>query len=195
MLDTPHASSAEPHVRRWTRAQYYHMADLGWFTGARVELIDGQVMDMTPQKNAHAVGIGKCDDALRAVFGVEFWIRMHLPLAVDASSEPELDLVVVPGRPRDYEAHPTTALLVAEISDTTVAHDRHKAGLYARAGVGDYWIINVADRQLEVFRNPQPDEWAPFGHQYSEQQVLRAPASIAPLVAPEALIPLKCLFD
>ena len=195
MPDTPHAPSAEPHVRRWTRTQYYHMADLGWFTGARVELIDGHVMDMTPQKSAHAVGIGKCDDALRAVFGAGFWIRIQLPLAVDPSSEPEPDLAVVPGRPGDYEAHPTTAVLVVEVSDTSIDHDRHKAGLYARAGACDYWIINLPDRQLEVFRNPVPDEQAPFGYHYSEHQVLRPPATIAPLAAPRAQITLKCLFD
>jgi len=111
-----------------------------------------------------------------------------MPLIVDPDSEPEPDLAVVTGSPRDYvSAHPRTALLVVEVADTTLALDRQrKLPTYARAGIPEYWILNLVERFLEVHRHPVslPDQPA----RYETIQRLTAADRIAPLARPEASI-------
>ena len=95
------------------------------------------------------------------------------------------------GNPRDYlgTGHPKTALLVIEVSDTTLPFDRNrKASLYAAAGIADYWIINLMDRQLEVLRQPIADASAPHGLTYGQTQILKSGEAIAPLAAPTSQI-------
>ena len=181
-------SIAEPRVRHWTRDEYHHMGKLGWFRDQRVELIEGQIVQMTPQKSVHAVGIGKVDDALRPVFGSGYWIRIQLPLIAGPRSEPEPDVAVVPGRPGDYREHPTSALLNVEVSDTTLGHDRGKAFLYASMDVLECWIVNLVEAQLEVHRDPGPDPAARHGAGYREHRVLRGSEDIAPMAAATAHI-------
>ena len=164
---------AEPTIHRWTRAEYQQMLDLGWFVDRHAELIEGQILESPPMKNVHAVSLKLTEDALVAVFGAGFWARSQLPLAISEFSEPLPDLAVVPGKPRDYAEHPTTALLVVEISDTTLAYDwKQKSGLYAAAGLADYWIVNLVDRQLEVHQGPIPDSVWPCGWRYSQRTIL-----------------------
>ncbi|MBI2370409.1 MAG: Uma2 family endonuclease, partial [Deltaproteobacteria bacterium] len=97
---------------------------------------------------------------------------------------------VVPGSPRDYlDAHPTTALLVVEVADTTLVYDRDlKGSLYARAGIAEYWIVNLTDRALEVYRDPAPSPRARYGSSYQTFQRLSPPDSVSPLAAPWARI-------
>jgi Uma2 family endonuclease len=105
---------------------------------------------------------------LQAAFGAGWEIRGQGPIALDEESEPEPDLAVVPGSFRDYEAaHPSRPVLVVEISETSLALDRvHKGSLYARAGLPDYWIVNLPEHALEVYRDPEPDPAAPFRWRY-----------------------------
>ena len=106
-----------------------------------------------------------------------------------AKSEPEPDLAVVPGPMESYKDHPTTALLIVEVTDTTLRFDRgQKASLYARAGIKDYWIINIQDECVEVLREPVKDTDAPLGWRYKSVVTFRPPATIAPLAKPEAVI-------
>src|SRR5262245_27044206 len=140
---------AEPRTRRWTRDEYYQMADLCWFQDQRVELIDEEIIERSPQRNQHSVALLLVEEALRAAFGNGFWIRTQLPLHLASESEPEPDVAVVPGRAREYHEHPTTALLVVEVSDATLGFDsKRKASLYASAHIADYWIVNLADERL-----------------------------------------------
>jgi Uma2 family endonuclease len=155
----------------------------------RVELIDGEILTMAPQGTRHAVTIRLVQNALGTVFGHEH-VGVQLPLALDPASEPEPDLAVVPGSPRDHlDAHPDTALLVVEVADTTLAFaQRSKGSLYARAGIAEFWIVNVSDGVLEVYRQPDEDPSARYGFAYRDTQVLRAGEVVAPLAAPEAEI-------
>ena len=98
-----------------------------------------------------------------------------MPLNLGRDSDPEPDLAVVRGRIEDYSDHPTTALLIVEVSDTTLRLDRRKAGLYAAAGIAEYWIVNLNERQVEVHRSPQADG------EYAERRVISAGESLAPL--------------
>ena len=165
------------------------LADQGFFQDRRVELIEGEIIEMPVPKPPHVMALGLTEDALRAAFGRGFSVRTQVPLNLGDASEPEPDLAVVPGGPRDYPEHPTTALLVVEISDTTLAIDRgRKASLYARAGLADYWIVYLVDRRLEVRRTPGPDSTQPYGCGYQDVTVLGPTDSVAPLAIPAARI-------
>src|SRR5262245_54004413 len=132
---------AMPARRLWTRKEFYRMAALGLFRHQRVELIEGVIIQMPPMLEPHAAGIEKTRRALEAVFGPDHWARAQMPLHLRRRSAPYPDIAVVPGGPGDYQTAPTTALLVCEISDTTLTYDRgRKASLYASAGISDYWI-------------------------------------------------------
>lgn len=156
----------------------------------QVELLDGELFTMTPQNSAHATAVLLVHDALRRNFGSGFHVRTQLPLAVDPLSQPEPDVVVVPGSPRDYrDAHPSTALLVVEVADTTLAHDRDRKGsLYARAGIAEYWVVNLIDRVLEVYRDPAPSHAAHYGWAYRTALHLNPPDPVSSLAAPQAEI-------
>ncbi len=144
-------------LRRWRRDEYEKMIARGIFApGERVELVDGEIRNMTPQGSLHATAVSLAEDALRTLFASGFVVRSQLPLALDPRSEPEPDIAVVKGKPRDYrDAHPSTAILIVEIADTTLEYDRGRKGnLYARAGVADYWIVNLIESCVEVNRDP-----------------------------------------
>ena len=134
--------------------------------------------------------------SLRAAFGAGWHPRLHAPLALDEDSEPEPDVAVVAGAPRDYvRAHPSTAALVVEVADSSVRLDRRlKSGLYARAGLQEYWIVNLVGGVLEVHREPQPAADALSGWGYRSVEILRSPATVIPLAAPGAQIPVADLL-
>jgi Uma2 family endonuclease len=192
----PVADPTELGVRRrlWTRDEYYRMAEAGIIRpDERLELIDGQVLLKMTQNHPHAAAMSKVIRAALAMFGTAFWVRVQLPLAVGLYSDPEPDVAVVAGVEDDYDDHPTTALLVVEISDTTLAADRRlKASLYARAGLLDYWILNLVERQLEALRNPGQLRNGEIG--YREQTILKPGQTISPLAKPDAEIAVDSLF-
>lgn len=190
-LPTSAASSpiVEPRRRLWSRDEYYQMAEFGWFDDQRVELVEGEIVQMSPQKNAHFVAIESTAEILKAVFGPKYWVRAQAPLRLLPRSEPEPDVAVVTGSRHDYREHPSTALLIVEISDSSLIYDRQiKSALYARAGIADYWIVNLIDRQLEVFRQPAGDPADPTSGHYDEQFILALDKSIAPLACTSSAI-------
>jgi len=153
-------ATADPQIKVWSRNEYDRAADAGLFSGQRVELIDGAILMMSPMKAGHAIALLLTTNALRNVFGDAFCVRVQLPLSVGDNSEPEPDIAIVPGTPRDYSEHPSSALLVVEVSDTTLAFDRgQKRRLYAEARVADYWVLNLINERLEVYRDPVDDDY------------------------------------
>ncbi len=170
-------------LRRWSRVEYDRLVDLGVFAGEPLELIGGQLMVAEPQGAYHVSAIGTADDALRAVLPAGWIVRTQAPVALDDESEPEPDLAVVPGRPADYRAaHPNRPALAIEVADSSLGFDRRQKGsLYARAGIQDYWIVNLVDRVLEVYRDPAPDPAAPYGWRYRSVTTLVPPAIVVPL--------------
>lgn len=178
-------------IRQWTRLEYDRLIETGFFqAGDKVELLGGQLMVAEPQGSRHAATVSLVADALRAAFGSGWYVMAQLPVALDDESEPEPDVAVVPGTARDYwNAHPSRPVLAVEVADASVALDReHKAGLYARAGVPDYWILNIGERILEVYRRPVPSPEAPYGWGYAEVQGLGPGATVSPLALPAASI-------
>ena len=130
------------------------------------------------------------DRALNQIFMHGYDVRTQLPLVLDSYNKPEPDIAVVIGSIRDYaNAHPTTALLVVEISDTTLRYDRTaKAALYARANIADYWIVNLGNRVLEVHRQPAPMDDMPLGFGYLSITRHIITDSVSPLAMPQATI-------
>ena len=189
------ADGVRPYL--WTRERYRRLLDAGILTeDDRVELIDGEIIEMPPQNEPHAVATGLAQDALAAAFPEGFHVRVQLPVALDDRSEPEPDLAVVAGRRRDYlRGHPPTAVLVLEVADSTLAYDRRrKASLYARQGIGEYWIVNLVDDCLEVYRQPGVDQEQPLGFRYASLTTLRRSDSISPLAAPQTAISISSLL-
>jgi len=173
-------------LRRWTRAEYDRLVDLGVLDGEPVELIGGQLVVAEPQGSYHATAIGAVDDALRAALPPGWVVRAQMPVALDDESEPEPDLAVVPGERADYRAdHPARPALVVEVAESSLAFDREdKGSLYARGGVHDYWIVNLVERVLEVYRDPGPDPTAPYGWRYRAVERLGPAAVVSPLALP-----------
>ena len=184
-------------TRRWTREEYYRMAEEGIFKpGERVELIDGEIFTMTPQRSLHATAVHLAGQALAASLGAQFSVRMQAPLALNEDSEPEPDIAVVRGSARDYrDAHPSTAVLVVEVSETSLVHDRERKGrLYARAGISEYWIINLTDRRVDVYRDPAASATAGAESTYNSVRYYTPGQAISPLHAPDARIAIDDLL-
>ncbi len=181
---------------RWSKSEYYRLGELGFFRGQRVELIEGRLMVRSPQGPLHGGTINHVGDVLRALFGPGYRVREQLPLDLGQTTEPEPDFAIVAGTVQQFlAAHPTNAALVVEVSDTTLSYDRNRKGsLYARAGILDYWIINVVARQVEVYRGPVPDPNEPYGHRYSSRTDLVPPATVSPLALPNSSVPVASLF-
>ncbi|MCE2515722.1 MAG: Uma2 family endonuclease [Acidobacteria bacterium] len=178
------ASEAIVSRRGWSRAEYEHATAAGVFgTEPRIELIDGEVVEMTPQGSRHFTGVRLVEHALRRAFGAGFDVRSQGPLAIADDSEPEPDVAVVEGGIRDYrDAHPTTAVLVVEVSDDSLRRDRTvKQRLYARRSIPEYWILALPDARLEVHRDPAADG-------YRAVTLHRGGSTVAPLARPEAVI-------
>src|SRR5438552_6294302 len=153
-------AGAESRPRPWTRVEYERLIEHGFFrTGDSVELVGGALIVAEPQGSAHFTSIRLVEEALRVAFGRGWEVRVQGPIALDDESEPEPDVAVVPGGPRDYAAaHPARPVLVVEVSESSLALDREvKGSLYARAGIADYWLIDLVDRVVEVHRDPAPE--------------------------------------
>ena len=189
---------SQARTKRWTRLEYERLIDLGAFAPEdRLELLAGQLVVREPQEGRpHSTGIRLVAGTLRAAFGPDWNIEAQLPIALDEESEPEPDVAVVAGGPRDYLAsHPTRPALVVEIALSSLALDRgEKASIYARAGVADYWIVNLVDNLLEVYREPQADPDAPYGWRYGSTATLRRGDAVTPLALQHWSIPVSDLL-
>lgn len=183
-------------TRGLRRVEYDRLVALGTFVGEQLELLDGQLVVREPQGSPHAAIAAHVGRVLALAFGLGWHPRLHSPLALDEDSEPEPDVAIVAGEPRDYvSAHPSTAALVVEVADSSLRLDRRlKGGLYARAGLPDYWIVNLVDSTLEVHREPRPAANAPYGWVYRSVETLRPPATVTPLSAPDVPIPVADLL-
>ena len=178
-------------TRRWTRKEYDRLIEIGFFDEDEpVELVGGQLIVAEPKGTGHSVALQLAAEALRRAFGAGWTVRVQDPIAPDDESEPEPDLAVVPGSPREYLAtHPSRPALVLEVSDSSLAFDRRdKGSLYARAQIPDYWIVNLVDRVLEVCRDPVLSADALYGWSYARVLRLGPEATISLLAAPAASI-------
>jgi len=142
-----------------TVEEYYRMAEVGLLApDARVELIEGEIIDMAPPGNRHAGVVDQLAELMIAAVGQRAHVRIQNPLRLDESSEPEPDLTLLKRRPDNYKrGHPTRAdaLLVVEVSESSLRFDmKRKLPLYARHGTPEVWIIDVAAPRIHFFHSP-----------------------------------------
>ena len=178
-------------TKRWTRVQYERAIDRGIFhEDERLELLDGVLVVKEPQGERHAVGVDLVALALSRAFGEGWLVRTQVHFASGRSSRPEPDVYIVRGSPREYlQAAPKRPALIVEISDSRLAVDRQwKSAIYARAGIDDYWIVNLVASEVEVRRDPGRLPRPERGTGYRSIHTFRAPSVIAPLALPDARI-------
>lgn len=180
----PISAQKEPATWRWNKKLYYQMAEMGWFQDKRVELIEGEIIEMAPIGSAHWSAVNLASQRLRDVFGAGFVVSVQSSLDLGPSSEPMPDIAVVAGSARDYKnALPKSAVLVVEVADTSLSYDRTtKAELYAQAGIPEYWIINLTVRQVEIYRDPTPNAT------YQARAVFKEGEQVSPLGQPEGAL-------
>jgi Uma2 family endonuclease len=181
-----------------TAAEFHRLWDDGFFTGLRrVILVDGEMIEMPMSDPVHDGGVSAAYEYLRAALPPpSYHVRNQQGFNAGLDTDPGPDLAVVVGTFRDYlKAHPTEAVLIVEVTNSSLAFDRReKAHIYAAAGVPEYWVLDVLGRELVVFRTPVADPAAPRGHRYATEQAFGEADAVSPLAAPTAVTPVAALL-
>jgi Uma2 family endonuclease len=180
-----------PEISRYyfTVAEFERMGEAGVFTkDARLELIEGEIIEMSPIGSRHAACVKFLSRFLNRTVGDIALVSTQDPIRLNDFSEPEPDLALLRLRDDFYrDAHPTPAdvLLIIEVADTTLAYDRQvKVPLYAKAGVAETWIVNLTDEQIEVYAEPASGAYQTVVHfRHSEEARAHTIANLAVGVA------------
>jgi len=147
---------------RWTVAEYHQMADSGILdTSDRVELIEGELIDLSPIGSRHAFFVDRIAELVSGGPRADYMVRVQGPVALGECNEPQPDITLIK-RGNYTERHPGGAdvLLIVEVSDTTIDYDRDvKLGLYARHGILEIWLLDVNGRELTVYRDPAEGQY------------------------------------
>jgi Uma2 family endonuclease len=142
-------------VRPLKRVEYERLVHEGLFDDERIELLGGVIVEMSPQDTRHSAIIERLSRLLMAAVASDASVRIQLPFVASEFSLPEPDLAVVPRLSYD-DAHPERANLIVEVANSSLRKDRSiKSELYARAGVPEYWVVNIGDRAVEVHTLPR----------------------------------------
>jgi Uma2 family endonuclease len=164
-------------------SEYQRLAETGLFTGRRVELMHGRVVDMGPMGDAHDWLVERLTMVLVERFGALASVRVQLSVRANPDSMPEPDFLLVPRREKPG-ARPRKGLLVVEIADSSLRYDRKvKAPLYAAGATPEYWIVNVRRSALEVYRKPRAGV-------YTQRLVLHRGDTVTPVAFPGIELPL-----
>lgn len=176
-------------VHEWTYEEYVRLDELGFFPERRFELIEGRIIEMAAVGPRHFVATGLVDAALRRNCPQGHFVS-SAPVLKLGRSGPLPDIAIIPGRIQDYAGGvPTNAALVVEVSDSTLGPDRlDKGSLYARSAIADYWIVNLVENVVEVYRNPVLDASHPSGYRYANVHVFHPGSVVSPLVAPDVRV-------
>jgi Uma2 family endonuclease len=185
----PSAIPLDPPRKHWTREECDALEAVGLLDGAHLELVEGELISKMGKKRPHTITLTLVGTLLIRVFGEEF-VNWHAPIDVapedNPTNEPEPDIIVLQRPHWEYPTSnplPSDLRLLIEVSDTTLGFDlTRKAALYARAGIADYWVFDVAARRLIVHRDPRDGRYQSV-MEYGEHE------SVAALAAPDA--PLK----
>jgi Uma2 family endonuclease len=170
-------------LKRWNRHDYHKMAELGLIgPDERTELIEGEVVHkMSPVGSKHSTAVYCITHTLSTQ--ISDYIDAQRPILLDDLSEPEPDVIVAFGSFSDYRdrhPEPENLRLVVEVSDSTLAYDRVVKGrLYAGQNIAEYWIVNLQDRCVEVYRRPGTESG------YLDTQIHYPPDTISPLAYPD----------
>jgi Uma2 family endonuclease len=181
--------SVQIEKRTFTVAEYERMGEAGILSeNDRVELIEGEIIEMSPIGKRHAACVGRLNRALTLLLQHVALVWTQNPIWLSDDSEPQPDIVVLKLRDDFYENSlptPDDVLLLIEVSDTTLEYDRQiKLPLYARAGVPEVWIVNLVEEVVETYSQPSGDSYRSTGRfargefvQSSVVEALRVEAS------------------
>lgn len=146
---------------RFTVREYHAIADAGLLSeDDRVELIEGEIVDMAPVATRHLACVVTLTHLLIEKSGGRYFVSVQTPVVLDEDNEPQPDLSLLKTRPDPAGSlpGPGDVLLVVEVSDTTLAYDRDvKLPLYGRSGIPEAWIVDLASRRIEIHSKPSPD--------------------------------------
>ena len=149
-------------LAKWSIADYHKMIEAGIISDRNIQLIDGELVEMSPEGVIHAAYGGSIADYLRQILIGKAWIREAHPIIL-ANSEPEPDIAIVKlPKSRYFQNHPTPQDIfwLIEISDTTLAYDLNKKKeIYALENIQEYWVIDVKNKKLIVFTKPQNNNY------------------------------------
>ena len=185
LIFTPEAAA----FKYWTVKEYRQISELGILdTDDRTELIEGQILVMAAKGTPHVLGLRLLAVAFDTLLANQlFFVSTQDPIQLNDFSEPEPDLAIVRGTALDYaDRHPDPddLALVVEVADSTLKYDCEvKDKLYAQSGIEDYWVLDVKNRKLHIFRNPTATG-------YTSHLILTPPNSIAPLKFPDRSVSL-----
>jgi Uma2 family endonuclease len=173
-------------LRMWTVEEYHRMAEAGIFgADERVELLEGKIIWMIAKGTAHRSAVSRTDRLLQNRLKNLALICVQDPVKLNDRSEPEPDIAVVKVDTLDYADHhptPSEVYLIIEVADSSLKLDcETKAKAYSQAGIRDYWVLDVVNRQLHVFREPTPEG-------YKTEKILSEDTAIAPLEFPDLQI-------
>lgn len=175
---------------KWTLAQYHQMIAAGILDDCHVELLRGEIVQMSPEGTPHASKRISTQERLSQLLGNSVQIRPAAPITLPDGSEPEPDLAIVQRVEDNYLSHhpyPENIFWVIEYSNTSLAKDLGiKAEIYAAAGIREYWVVNLQENKLVVFRDPVNGE-------YRSQQEFTA-GNISPLAFPDAVVSVSWLL-
>ena len=180
-------------LKHWSVQEYHRMSELGLLDpNERTELIHGQITLMVAKGTTHVLALRSMSRLFDALLANEAaFVSTQDPIQLDDFSEPEPDLAIVQGNFWDYaEQHPRSdqVHLIVEIADSTLKRDCEiKDKIYSQAGIADYWVLDVKNRQLHIFRNPTP-----MG--YTQQIILNELDRVSPLVFPNLKIALTSIL-
>lgn len=192
------AAPRSPAVLRryWTKDEYNAAVDAGVLTPAsKVYLSRGELIDVMSIGFEHRTAVCNSGDWCVEAFGPLFRTCVQMPLDVPGDSMPEPDVSVVTHAEFARRPHPSTALLVIEVSFTTHREDRAKAAEYAAAGVADYWLLDLVRRVLEVRRDVVDDPASPTGKSYATLLTFGEDDAVAPLASPDVRVTPRALMD
>jgi Uma2 family endonuclease len=177
---------------RFSRADYHHMAKVGIIRpDARVELIDGEIIEMSPIGRRHKAGVDRANREFTTRLDGRAIVRVQSSVALGGYGEPEPDLTILRYR-ADYYAESDEALedilLIVEVADTSEVYDRQTKGpLYARFGIREYWLVDLNRECITQFRDPAPDG-------YATTRIFRRGESLSPLAFPEVSVPVAAIL-
>lgn len=176
-------------VRRLSVQDYHQMAESGILhPDERVELLEGQIIQMAAKGTAHRAAVTRIQRLFDKRLGDQVLICLQDPVQLDDYSEPEPDIAILVPDPLDYEEHhPTSSdvYLLIEVSDRTLKFDCDvKASAYARAGIAEYWVLDVNGRKLHVYRVPGADG-------YQSEAILSEEVTVIPLAFPDCVIAVR----
>jgi len=176
-----------PRIRPLLREEYDKLAELGAFENERLELLEGALVEVPPPGPLHASSVDNLTMLLVPALVGRAIVRVQGPFAAERISEPEPDVMVMPLG--DYtKGHPELALLVIEVSHSSLRQDRGvKQRIYARNGVRDYWIVNLVEGVIEVYREPE-------GERYASVRPCRPGESITLLAFPDLVVPVNSVL-